>query len=188
MANGEPVTFVMTVREDRQPMVDAMEIIVRQWRDVGVDVKNRVVEKSMQRNLRNTNQHDALVDEGESGLIDAVITPRAWIPIDNSAAYGMKWFDYVRGNGGEEPPENIKRTLALYDKLRATPSADEQKKIFSQMMEQAAENFVSIGIAAPLPSYGVVANRLRNVPERIFGGWAFSDVGPSNPEQYFIQQ
>ena len=73
----------------------------------------------MQRNLRNTNQHDALVDEGESGLIDAIITPRAWLPIDNSAAWGMAWFDWVRGNGGEEPPANIKRSLALYDQLRS---------------------------------------------------------------------
>jgi peptide/nickel transport system substrate-binding protein len=187
LPNGEPATFVMTVREDRQPMVDAMELIARQWREVGIDVKNRVVEKSMQRNLRNTNQHEALVDEGESGLIDAIITPRAWLPIDNSAAWGMKWFDYVRGNGGEEPPENIKRTLALYDKLLATSSIDEQKKIFGQMMDQAAENFVNIGIAAPLAGYGVVSNKLRNVPSRLFGGWAFADTGPSNPEQYFLQ-
>ncbi len=188
LPNGQPATFVMTVREDRQPMVDAMEIIVRQWREVGVDVKNRVVEKSMQRNLRNTNQHDALVDEGESGLIDAIITPRAWLPIDNSAAWGMAWFDWVRGNGGEEPPANIKKALGLYDQLRSTSSLEAQEKIFGQMMDQAAENFVNIGIAAPLAGYGVVANRLQNVPGTMFGGWAFSDTGPSNPEQYFLKQ
>jgi peptide/nickel transport system substrate-binding protein len=188
LPNGQPVTFVMTVREDRQPMVDAMELIVKQWRDVGIDVKNRVVEKSMQRNLRNTNQHDALVDEGESGLIDAIITPRAWLPIDNSAAWGMAWFDWVRGNGGEEPPANIKRSLALYDQLRATSSLDEEKKIFKTILDQAAENFPNIGISVPSAGYGVLSNRLRNVPETMYGGWAFADTGPSNPEQYFIKQ
>ena len=99
--NGDPVTFVMTIREDRQPMVDAMELIAHQWREVGVDVKNRVVEKSMQRNLRSSNQHEALVDEGEGGLMDAMIAPRSWLPLDYSAAFAMGWSDSVRGKGGK---------------------------------------------------------------------------------------
>ena len=55
-------------------------------------------------------------------------------------------------------------------------------------MDQAAESFVSIGVAAPAPGYAVISNRLANVPDLLIGGWAFADTGASNPEQFFIQE
>ncbi|WP_208350248.1 ABC transporter substrate-binding protein [Pseudaestuariivita rosea] len=186
--NGERLTFVITVREDRQPMVDMMEIIADRWRDIGIDAINRVVEKSFQREMRNSGTHEMLVDDGEGGLVDGLIAPEAWIPIDNNSAYGIGWFAAITGDEDAlpvDPPAEVMESYALFQQLKRTGDPDEQTQLYGEILTRAQEQFYTIGVSLPVAGYGIVKNNFHNVPDTIVRGWQFADPGPVNPQQFF---
>ena len=182
---------MVTIRADRAPMIDVMELVAQDWREVGIDVQNRVVEKSLQRELRDTNTHEVLVDEGEGGLIDGLINPNPWIPVDDNSAYGMGWyFTYydIEADLQVEYTPSIEAGLELYDQLRTTADQEEQAELFRQILQIAADEFYTIGISSWPADYGIVKNNFRNVPEEIISSFDFSDPGLVNPPQFFIRQ
>jgi len=163
---------------------------VKDWRAVGVDANFRVMEKSAYLNQRNGNQHDGLLDDGDGGMLDALILPRAYIPINPDGAYGTAWVNWVTGLSTlkQEPPPNVLAALKIYDDMRAAPTEAEQKRLFRALMQQAKENFLSMGIGLPVPGYAAYTNRLHNVPPAaVWSGWPLPFPGPSVPAQFYIQ-
>jgi peptide/nickel transport system substrate-binding protein len=189
--DGKRISIIMTVREDRQPMVDSIPFIVKYWRAVGIDANFRVMEKSAYLNQRNSNLHDGLLDDGDGGMLDALILPRAYIPIHTDGAYGTAWVNWVTGLSAikQEPPPNVMAALKLYDEMRAAANEADQKRLFRALMKQSKENFLSMGIGLPVAGYGAHTNRLHNVPPAaVWSGWPLPFPGPSVPAQFFIQQ
>ena len=57
-----------------------------------------------------------------------------------------------------------------------------------QILEIAADEFYAIGIVLGPNGYGIVQNNFHNVPSPIPGSWLYPNPGPTNPEQYWIEQ
>ena len=119
--DGNRLSFVITVREDRQAMVDTAPLVAEYWRAVGVDVQFRAMEKSAYLNQRNSNLHDSLIDDGDGGMLDAMLLPRAYIPINLDGAWGTAWINWVTGatRGDKmEPPPRIQAALDVYAEMQ----------------------------------------------------------------------
>ncbi|MET0742253.1 MAG: hypothetical protein ABWY78_02685, partial [Microvirga sp.] len=187
--DGKRISFVMTVREDRQPMVDTIPLIVKYWKAVGIDANFRVMEKSAYLNQRNSDQHDGLLDDGDGGMLDAMIVPRAYIPINPDSAYGTAWVNWVSGLPGvrQEPPEHVMTAIKIFENMRMTADPKEQKQLYRNLLSKAKDNFLSMGIGLPIPGYGAFTTRLHNVPpSTITSSWQFAFPGPTVPAQYFL--
>lgn len=188
--DGKPITFIMTVRGDRQPYVDLAPFVTNYWRAVGINADFRVLEKSAYLNQRDNNQHDGIIEDGDGGMIDAMIVPRAYLPIHTDSAYGTGWVHHYLKTGvdQEAPPPHVQRGLDVYTKMQLTADPAEQKALYRQLLAMAKDNFLSMGLGLPVPDYGAHTKRLRNVPPvTVKNSRSFSFPGPSIPAQWAIK-
>ena len=56
----------------------------------------------------------------------------------------------------------------------------------NQILDIAADEFWTMGIAWQAAGYGVKKTNFHNVPASMPASWIYPTPGPSNPEQYFI--
>jgi len=193
--DGERISFAVEVTSAYKPaQVDALELIQGYWREVGVDMQIRAQERTLLYTRKAANEHDAVVWGGDGGLNDAVLDPRWYFPYDDESNFAQAWQTWYNNPGGagattqpEVPPAATKRQMELYDQLRATSDPAEQRRLFMEILDIAAEEFYAIGISLPLQGYGIVKNTFHNVPEVMPSAWLYPHPAPTRPEQYFTE-
>lgn len=189
--DGQPISFILTVRVDRKPYVDLAPLVIEDWQAVGIKADFRTMEKSAYLNQRDNNEHNGIIEDGDGGMIDALVFPRAYVPIQADGAYGTAWVMYYTKTGPDQepPPPEYQRGVDLWEQIRTTGDTAKQKDLFRQLLAVSKENFQSMGIALPIPAYGTHARRLRNVPDQtIWNSSSFAFPGPSQPAQWSIQE
>ena len=75
--------------------------------------------------------------------------------------------------------------MQLYRQMLRTPDIDEAKRIFTEILRIAKEEFYVIGTVMPTEAYGIAANDFHNVPSMPVS-WIYPDPGPARPEQFYI--
>lgn len=186
--DGARITFQVDVPTGYLPFfVDAMELIKKNWQDVGVDVSVRPMGRELAYERKEANLHDAVVWSGAAGLLDAIMDPRWYLPYSHESNFAIPWANW-RVDGAEpkeEPPNITKQQLSIYSEARATLDDGERAELFRQVLQIAMEEFYVIGTVLPVGDYGIVKDNFHNVPETMPGGWTFPHPGPTKPEQYF---
>ena len=194
--DGERFTFTVVVNQDFRPdWVDVMQLIQRNWQEVGIDVQLDVVNDDLYTLRRGDPETDATVWAGENGtgqlpmLAVAARHGGAYIPEN---ARGWWAWEAVQLNPDAEtevepvtPPESIQRQFEI---LSALPTAvgDEQTALMNEHLELAADGFYTIGLSLPMGDYRVVSNNLRNVPDPVITGWLYPGPAPVNFETFYI--
>jgi peptide/nickel transport system substrate-binding protein len=189
--DGKPISFILTVRNDRQPFMDLAPLLIDDWRAVGIKADFRPMEKSAYLNQRDNNQHDALLEDGDGGMIDSMIFPRAYVPIQSDFASTTAWVMYYTKTGPDQeaPPPNVQKGVDLWQQMRTTGDIAKQKAIYKQILELAKENFLDMGIGLPIPAYGAHSLRLHNVPAKTtWNSSSFGFPGPSDPFIWSIKE
>lgn len=192
--DGQPISFGVSVDDTRFPdWVDVLELVKKYWAAVGIDMQVQAMDGTLLQARRDANDFDATANFSDGGLA-VMLSPKLYFPDGGGATYALAWASwYNPGTAGgaiepEEPPEPVKRQMALYDQLKAT--ADEQKQIelMNELLDIAADQFYVIGISLQPRKYGVVKNNFRNVPKEMPEAWLYPDPFPTHPYQYFIAQ
>jgi peptide/nickel transport system substrate-binding protein len=188
--DGNRIAFVVEVPAAYQPMVDMMELISGYWKEVGIDGQVLVEDRSIMYERKDANEHDATVWGGDGGL-DVVLEPRYYFPFSresNWAEAWQWWYNNPEDERGEEPSPAALQQMELYDQLKATADQDGQAALMEEILQIAADEFWTIGISLPAPSYGIVKNNFYNVPESFPSSWTYPHPGPTNIFQYFIEE
>ncbi len=191
--DGNRLSFIMELDQARTTYIDAMELIKPMWEAVGVEVIVTTMERSLwEERIRSANiDFDVSGHRFGGGSGDAVVLdPRYWLPMNNgSSIFGKAWafwYNGVNPEVAEEPPAAIKEAMALYDEIKVTPSDDAQFELMSRILEIAADEFYAIGTVLEPNAFGVVTNRMRNVPAIMPNSWIYPSPAPYNPEQFWI--
>ncbi len=192
--DGQPFSIAVDVTTTQQEWIDALELVKGYWAAVGIELQIKTMDRSLMYTRKDSNEHDAAVWGGDGGL-DVILEPRWYFPFSSESLYAeawQSWYNNPTGEGAltppEEPPAGPKKQMELYDQLKATGDADKQAELMRQILEIAADEFYAIGISLPAPGYGIVRNNFHNVPESMPGSWLYPNPGPTNPEQYWIEQ
>lgn len=92
------------------------------------------------------------------------------------------------GKSGEEPPEEVKRALKLWETVQT--SLDEKKQIEAgkEMLRLFVENLWGIGTVGLQPWPVIAKNNLRNIPEGGLLAWDWVYLARYRPEQFFLKQ
>lgn len=192
--DGEAFSFVIEVSGDQDPaVVDAANLVQQQWSEVGVNCQISPVDRSLLYTRKSANEHDAVVWKGDGGLNDAMQEARYYIPVSDESNYGVAWAVWYNEAANVEaepiePPERVKEALALYDEIKATGDPQAQYDLFAQILEIAEEQFYAIGVSLPAMGYGIKKNNFKNVPAEMFDAYLWPSPGPTNPEQYYLEQ
>ena len=88
------------------------------------------------------------------------------------------------GQGGREPPEDIKNLFTWFDKYAETDDVQWVDKILASN----AENLWTIGTVADAPIPMIFNKDLKNVPETEYWVWDALDGCESYPEAWYFDR
>jgi peptide/nickel transport system substrate-binding protein len=189
--DGKPISFVVESSDTQTQVNDMMNMIVKYWKEVGIDASLKVEERTAMYNSKAANAHDVVLWNGASGYLpNLLVDPRYWMPFSDESAWGIGWVRYnLKTPGGEkyEPPAEVKKSIELYNKIVGTADPKQQVEFTKEMLANARDSFWTIGIVQPADGYGVVKNNFKNVPKSMPMAWIFPTFAPLNPEQFYIE-
>jgi peptide/nickel transport system substrate-binding protein len=181
--DGEPISFVITTRADRQPYVDLLPFMAEDWQAVGFNVQWRALEKSAKDVHRNANEHHVLVDDGDGASMSTYVFPRAYVPLNADSAWMTGWVhNAIGGADPQEPPEWMNEVVDLYGQMQVEPDLERQADLYRQILAIHKEQFNILGLGLPVNNIG--AHRLQNVPALAYASSAPLFPGPTQVEQF----
>ncbi|OOC56078.1 MULTISPECIES: ABC transporter substrate-binding protein [Nocardiopsis] len=191
---GETVRFTLSVPTGFRPdIVDSMEMVVGFWEELDIDVELNTEDRSLWQSRRENNEHDANVWSGDNGMMDAMYDPRWYAPTQSGESnFGIPWAQWYVSDGkdsrAQEPPDEVREHLEMYDAVQAEPDTEARNELMREFLSVTQEQFYAMGISLSPPGYGIVANHFHNVPDSMYSSGNYNDPGPTNPEQYFIEE
>ena len=188
--DGNRISFLMELDAARDTFIDAMQLITEYWADVGVEVQTQTLDRSLwDLRVRNNAEFDASIHRFGGGVGQVVyLDPRYYFPFNANSLFAdgwQKWYNDPTQERAEEPSDDIKRQMELYDQIKTTPDEAKQAEMMKEILEIAVEQFYTIGISTEPIGYGVVNNDLKNVPASMPWSFTYPHPAPTNPEQWF---
>jgi peptide/nickel transport system substrate-binding protein len=92
------------------------------------------------------------------------------------------------GESGEEPTEEFKAVMDLYDQYRSSVDAEEQLALAKEIVRIATEHLYTIGTVGMSPGLVVVSNNFHNVMSEHTSDWLIFTPGTQDPPQFWIEQ
>lgn len=192
--DGERFVFTVLVNEGFRPdWVDVMGIVEQNWEAVGVDTNLAIVSDDVWRQRIQEDDIDAYVWAGENGTgLLPLLAAGGYTP---EAAWGWRAWENVNVKGQDvseqtaevvEPPAETQRQYELLNELQQAIGLDAQSDVMNEILELAADQFLTIGLALPEGDYRVVNNTLRNVPNPVISGWLYPGPAPANFESFYL--
>ena len=175
LPDGRPMEFVIETAGERQEVENALAIITDTWREIGIKLIMRPLDRDILRNRVFSGVTMAAVWYGwDNGIPQAFTPPDYLAPTDQVFFAWPKWGQYYQTRGAAGEPIDLapaKRLMALKEAWQKTDVEAERARIWREMLAIHANQQFGIGILAEAPQPVVVSDRLRNVPE--FGKWAW---------------
>ncbi|WP_372574702.1 ABC transporter substrate-binding protein [Ruegeria jejuensis] len=193
LPDGRPMEFIIETAGERQEVENALQIVTDTWREIGVKLVMRPLDRDILRNRVFAGSSMASVWYGwDNGLPREYTSPAYLAPTDQVFLAWPKWGQYYQTSGevGEAPdlPEAQRLMELLHDwDEAATPEAREAA--WREMLAIHADQLYGIGILAGAPQPVVVSNKLRNVPEK--GMWAWdpgAHFGVHRMDEFFFAE
>lgn len=175
LPDGRPMEFVVETAGERQEVENALAIVTDTWRELGISLIMRPLDRDILRNRVYAGVSMAAVWFGwDNGLPTASTSPKYLAPTNQEFFAWPKWGQYYQTSGGAgEPPDMpaAKRLMELSKAWTLTTDPNERKTIWTEMLDIHADQQFAIGILSEAPQPVVVNKALRNVPEKAI--WAY---------------
>ncbi|KIC48237.1 ABC transporter substrate-binding protein [Tateyamaria sp. ANG-S1] len=191
LPDGRPMEFVIETAGERQEVENALAIITDTWRDIGIQLIMRPLDRDILRNRVFSGVTMASVWFGwDNGLPQPNTPPSYLAPTDQVFFAWPKWGQYYQTHGAAGEPvdlEPAKRLMALSKAWQQTDDPQARAGIWREMLKIHADNQFGIGILSEAPQPVIVSDRLRNVPER--GKWAWdpgAHFGVHRVDEFFF--
>lgn len=175
LPDGRPMEFVVETAGERSEEESALAIITDTWRDLGIRLIMRPLDRDILRNRIYAGTTMASVWFGwDNGIPSAGTSPGYLAPTNQEFFSWPMWGQYYQtlGQSGEAPDmQPAQQLMLLANDWSHTESQTKRTEIWKKMLEIHADQQFAIGILSEAPQPVVVSNRLKNVPEQ--GIWAF---------------
>ena len=175
-ADGTPLIITMEFLDFETPKGISMELISNYWRAIGIDLRIKLVDRSLQSARAQAGQMQmSLWHGGRVTDILFPLTPDWWVP-RTTGWWASMWNDWARhyqtnGRIGEEPPPIIQDLQYWTDELRTSIDPARRLQAGHYLLRTGAENLWTIGTVGLAPHPVVVSARLRNVIPNGTWGW-----------------
>ncbi len=191
LPDGRPMEFVIETAGERQEVENALAIITDTWRDIGIKLIMRPLDRDILRNRVFSGVTMASVWYGWDNGIPGPNTPPTYLaPTDQVFFAWPKWGQHYQTHGSAGEPIDMpeaERLMELSKAWQRTDDRQERTAIWREMLEIHADNQFGIGILSEAPQPVVVSDRLRNVPEQ--GKWAWdpgAHFGVHRVDEFFF--
>ncbi|MGI6725716.1 MAG: ABC transporter substrate-binding protein [Christensenellales bacterium] len=197
LPSGEKLIIRADIDMARDAYIDASELLTQYWAAVGVELKVDVVSRDLweERTRNGDGTFDMTIHRFGGGAGTLIYTdPRYYFPFDNNSMYAMAWRNYYVDPTGfgakippEEPPADVLRQMELYNQIKVTGDAEEQREYMKEILEIAVDRFYTIGVCTEGDSYAICNNDLVNVPDEMPWNWVYPHPMPTNPFTWYYR-
>ena len=175
LPDGREMQIVVETAGESTEETDILELIRDSWREIGVKLFTKPLQREVFRNRVFTGSTVMSVWFGlENGVASAQSSPHELAPTAQTHLQWPKWGQYVQTNGKAGEPIDVREALYLADRNRAwrfATSEAEKEKIWKEMLEIFADQVFTIGLICGVRQPVVVHDALRNVPEEGLYNW-----------------
>ncbi|QUJ76683.1 ABC transporter substrate-binding protein [Sulfitobacter albidus] len=192
LPDGRPMEFVVETAGERQEEENALAIITDTWRDLGIRLVMRPLDRDILRNRVYAGLSMAAVWYGwDNGLPRPETDPQFAAPTQQEFFAWPKWGQYYQtmGDLGEEPDDpHAQRLLKLNWEWSHTDDTSKRANIWEEILDIHADQQYAIGVLNGAPQPVVVSRRLRNVPEEAI--WAYdpgAHFGVHRPDEFYFE-
>jgi len=193
LPDGRPMEFVVETAGERQEVENALAIVTDTWRELGIALVMRPLDRDILRNRVYAGVSMAAVWFGwDNGLPTAATSPKYLAPTNQEFFAWPKWGQYFQTSGQAGEPPDIaaaKRLMVLSEDWARTFDPEKRHEIWMEMLDIHAKNQFAIGIVAEAPQPVVVNKNLRNVPEKAI--WAYSPgahFGVHRVDEFYFEE
>ncbi len=174
--DGSALTITVEYMDWETPKAINMELVESYWRAVGIDLRQKLVDSSLQ-------AARALAGEMQMTLWHAdrvtdILFPQSpdfWVPRRTGADMSSwpEWSVWYQTEGrlGIEPPSAMRQLQLWGDELRTTMDEARRVEVGKNILRSNAENIWVIGAVGLAPHPVVVSSRLRGIPGNGIWGW-----------------
>ena len=192
LPDGRPMEFVIETAGERSEEENALAIIADTWRELGIRLIMRPLDRDILRNRIYAGRTMASVWYGwDNGLPGPSTSPSYLAPTNQEFFAWPMWGQYYQtvGQAGSPPDmQPAKRLMLLANDWNHTDDPQVREDIWKRMLAIHAEQQFAIGVLAEAPQPVVVSNDLMNVPEH--GIWAFdpgAHFGIHRIDEFYFQ-
>ncbi|MHA6264536.1 ABC transporter substrate-binding protein [Arenibacterium sp. CAU 1754] len=193
LPDGRPMELVVETAGERQEVENALQIVTDTWREIGIKMVMRPLDRDILRNRIYSGTTMAAVWYGwDNGIPQPYTSPDYLAPRHQEFFAWPKWGQHYQtgGEAGEAPDmEPAIRLMELSHQWEKAQTDEERSAVWREMLAIHADQVFGIGILAEAPQPVVVSNRLRNVPQK--GIWAWdpgAHFGIHRPDEFFFAE
>ncbi len=192
LPDGRPMEFVVETAGERSEEENALAIVTDTWRDLGIRLIMRPLDRDILRNRIYAGRTMAAVWFGwDNGIPGPATSPSYLAPTNQEFFSWPMWGQYYQTMGGSgEPPDMApaEKLMRLADDWTHTNVTAKRMAIWKEMLAIHADQQFAIGILSKAPQPIVVSNQLMNVPEE--GVWAYdpgAHFGIHRIDEFYFQ-
>ena len=191
LPDGRPMEFIVETAGERQEVENALAIITDTWRDLGIKMIMRPLDRDILRNRVYAGLTMSSVWFGwDNGIPQAYTPPDYLAPTRQEFLSWPKWGQHHQTRGAAGEPIDMPKAQELMDlakKWQNTFDEAERGQIWRDMLYIHADQQYAIGVLSEAPQPVIVNDKLRNVPE--FATWAWepgAHFGVHRPDEYYF--
>jgi len=167
------------------------EMIVPQWKKIGIQLDIKTLERAAMENNRNANkQHLMMWSNGGTELL--YLYPIHALPVQVNSQVGpeiAKWYSTAGAQGMAPTDPDLKKCIELYDQAQ-TKKLDERNKIAQEIWKTYVDAVLAIGTVGLSPAFlgmRVTSNKLGNIPARHVNAQHMRTPTSSRPTTIFFK-
>jgi peptide/nickel transport system substrate-binding protein len=192
LPDGRIMELVIETAGERQEVENALQIVTDDWREIGVKLVMRPLDRDILRNRVFSGTTMASVWFGwDNGIPQSYTSPAYLAPTDQVFLAWPKWGQYHQTGGevGEAPDlAEAQRLIQLAHDWDVATTDEQREAAWTEMLKIHADQIYAIGILNEAPQPVVVNKMLRNVPKK--GMWAWdpgAHFGVHRIDEFFFE-
>jgi peptide/nickel transport system substrate-binding protein len=189
-ADGTPIELIVET-QDSGAGLDAIELAAEAWNDIGLKTSIKTMTRDIYWPRATSNEVMIATWGTDRGLVP-MVDPVYQFPFDERSwmapSFGI-WYK-SQGAQGEEPSDDFKQAMALYDEYRTTVDADRQLEIGKELVRLSTENLWVIGTVGMAPAVVIAKNDFRNVimDQSFVSDWIIMAPGTQDPSHFYFDR
>jgi peptide/nickel transport system substrate-binding protein len=188
---GKPLDITLEWLDEGTPKQITLELLTEYWRGVGLDIRTKQVDSSLQWSRTDNNLMQMTIWHGDrcSDILFPA-EPYWFVPMHTSweECLWALWVQWCGSHGkrGEEPPPAVRQLWDWWTEMQETTDAQRQIELGKNILRSQAENLWTIGTVGLAPQPLVISAKLKNVPARGYWGWDSRFLLPYHLETWFL--
>lgn len=170
LADGRRLEFTVETAGESTEETDILDLVKQDLSEVGVKIYPRSTQRDVFRRRIMAGQTIMSAWSGmDNALVSSDMEPNALAPTSGSQFNWPRWGQFLETGGreGEEPDmPGAEELVRLYKEWRRSETREQRRAIWRRMLTINAEQLYTIGLINGTLQPVVVAQTLRNVPER----------------------